>query len=78
MCPGPRWVGRALKNCMSQSGVQEVVRSFIVEEGDRVADKDWGAGLLIRIGVRGESQGRGSLLGCRVWSCTESDMTEVT
>ena len=37
---------------MSQSGVQEVVRSFIVEEGDRVADKDWGAGLLIRIGVR--------------------------
>ena len=28
---------------MSQSGVQEVVRSFIVEEGDRVADKDWGA-----------------------------------
>src|SRR5574337_1199679 len=26
----------------------------------------------------GESQGRGSLLGCRLWGCTESDMTEVT
>ena len=26
----------------------------------------------------GESQGRGSLLGCRLWGCTESDTTEVT
>ena len=26
----------------------------------------------------GESQGRGSLLGCRLWGRTESDMTEVT
>ena len=26
----------------------------------------------------GESQGQGSLVGCRLWSCTESDMTEVT
>ena len=26
----------------------------------------------------GESQGRGSLVGCRLWSCTESDMTEST
>ena len=26
----------------------------------------------------GESQGRGSLVGCRLWSYTESDMTEVT
>ena len=24
----------------------------------------------------GEAQGRGSLLGCRLWSCAESDMTE--
>ena len=24
----------------------------------------------------GESQGRGSLVGCHVWGCTESDMTE--
>ena len=26
----------------------------------------------------GESQGRGSLLGCCLWGCTESDTTEVT
>ena len=26
----------------------------------------------------GESQGRGSLVGCRLWDCTESDMTEAT
>ena len=26
----------------------------------------------------GESQGRGSLVGCRVWGCTELDTTEVT
>ena len=26
----------------------------------------------------GESQGRGSLIGCRLWGHTESDMTEAT
>ena len=26
----------------------------------------------------GESQGRGSLVGCRLWGCTQSDTTEVT
>ena len=26
----------------------------------------------------GKSQGRGSLVGCRLWGRTESDMTEVT
>ena len=26
----------------------------------------------------GESQGRGSLVGCRLWGCTQSDMTEAT
>ena len=26
----------------------------------------------------GESQGQGSLVGCRLWCRTESDMTEVT
>ena len=25
-----------------------------------------------------ESQGRGSLVGCRLWGCTQSDTTEVT
>ena len=26
----------------------------------------------------GESQGRGSLVGCHLWGCAESDTTEVT
>ena len=26
----------------------------------------------------GESQGWGSLVGCRLWGCTESDTTEAT
>ena len=26
----------------------------------------------------GESQGQGSLVGCRLWGCTESDMTKAT
>ena len=26
----------------------------------------------------GESQGRGSLVGCRLWGCTESDTTDAT
>jgi len=26
----------------------------------------------------GESQGQGSLVGCRLWGCTESDPTEAT
>ena len=26
----------------------------------------------------GESQGRGNLVGCRLWCCTESDTTEAT
>ena len=28
--------------------------------------------------LSGESQGRGSLVGCRLWGCTELDMTEAT
>ena len=30
------------------------------------------------VNFRGESQGQGSLVGCHLWGCTESDMTEVT
>ena len=32
----------------------------------------------IPVFLPGESQGRGSLMGCRLWGCTESDTTEVT
>ena len=30
------------------------------------------------VSLPGESQGRGSLVGCHIWGRTESDMTEVT
>ena len=31
-----------------------------------------------RVFLPGESQGRGSLMGCLLWGCTESDTTEAT
>ena len=32
----------------------------------------------IPVFLPGEAQGQGSLVGCRLWGCTESDMTEAT
>ena len=32
----------------------------------------------IPVFLPGESQGQGSLVGCHLWGCTESDMTEAT
>ena len=32
----------------------------------------------IPVVLPGESQGQGSLVGCRLWGCTESDTTEAT
>ena len=32
----------------------------------------------IPVFLPGESQGRGNMVGCRLWDRTESDMTEVT
>ena len=32
----------------------------------------------IPVFLPGESQGRGSLVGCCLWGCTESDTTEAT
>ena len=37
-----------------------------------------GNGNPLENGLPGESQGRGSLVGCRLWGHTESDTTEVT
>ena len=33
---------------------------------------------LTSVFLPGESQGQGSLVGCQLWGCTESDMTEAT
>ena len=37
--------------------------------------REW---LLTPVFLSGESQGRGSLVGCHLWGRTESDTTEVT
>ena len=37
-----------------------------------------GNGNPLQLFLPGESQGRGSLVGCRLWGHTESDTTEVT
>ena len=37
-----------------------------------------GNGKPVPVFLPGESQGRRSLVGCRLWGRTESDMTEVT
>ena len=54
---------------------QEVI--VITEHGPT----DWfqiGKGVHQGCILPGESQGSGSLVGCRLWGCTESDTTEVT
>ena len=38
----------------------------------------WGGGVENGNGEKQESQGQGSLVGCRLWRRTESDTTEVT
>ena len=38
-------------------------------------EKEWQPALVF---LPGESQGRGSLVGCRLWGHTESDTTEAT
>ena len=38
-------------------------------------EKEWQP---IPVFLPGKSQGRGSLVGCRLWGRTESDVTEVT
>ena len=60
-------------------------------KGSRRVGHDWATSLSIftfmhwrrkwqptPVFLPGESQGRGSLVGCRLWDHTESDMTEVT
>ena len=37
-----------------------------------------GRGIFNILSLAGESQGRGNLVGCRLWGRTESDMTEAT
>ena len=57
-------------NAGDTSGVGSVPRS-----GRSPAE---GNGNPLPVFLPGESQGRGNVLGCRLWGCTESDVTEAT
>ena len=55
---------------------------FMIREGpklEEVWDTEWRRKWQPTPGfLPGESQGRGSLVGCRLWGHTESDTTEAT
>ena len=53
---------------MRETQVQSLGRGDPLEEGMEPTP----------VFLPGESQGRQSLVGCRLWGCTESDTTEVT
>ena len=55
----------------SQTGLSNVTFTFPFMQWRR----KW---QLTPVFLPGESQGRGSLVGCRLWGRTESDMTEAT
>ena len=59
--------------------VQEalVLRNPPASAGDR-RDAGFTPGSPTAVFLPGESQGRGSLVGCRLWGCTESDTTDET
>ena len=48
------------------------------EESREVASSFWGSWQPTPVFLPGESQGWGSLVGCRLWGRTESDTTEAT
>ena len=58
--------------------------TYLNAEFQRIAKRDKKAFLRRRkwqatpVFLPGESQGRGSLIGCSPWGCTESDTTEAT
>ena len=59
----------------SSDCIHEIKRSLFLE---RKALTNRDSILPTPVFLPGESQGRGSLVGCRLWDRTESDMTEVT
>ena len=79
-----------LENPMG-GGAWKAVVHRVAEGLTRLSDFDWGTSLSLftfmhcrrerqptPVFMPGESQGWGSLVGCRLWRCTELDMTEAT
>ena len=70
---GPRREGRGLdiQDFLQQRpGSQNIKRLLLIKENQKWQPTP--------VFLPGESQGRGSLVGCRLWGRTESDTTEVT
>ena len=78
------------EKCLYRPFAQVLVRLFFAGWSQRVGH-DWSTSLCLftfmhwrkkwqrtPVFLPGESQGRGSLVGCRLWGRTESDTTEAT
>ena len=48
---------------------------YLWQNGKYLEDPKWQP---TPVFLPGESQGQGSVVGCRLWGCTASDTTEVT
>ena len=72
--PG-REQARCLVTRKAPPGVKErAAGSHMVSAAESSGGVDWSTPVFLP----GESQGQGSLVGCRLWGLTESDMTEAT
>ena len=67
------WAKMSVTPELSEPAVGDL---FMAGEGTFQAGEGWGRATPVFL--PGESQGRGSLMACCLWSRTESDTTEVT
>ena len=59
-------------------GVVDFLPSSLVQVAKTACNAGNSGDTCLIPGLGGESQGRGSLVGCRLWDRTESDTTEAT
>ena len=87
MSPGgqsERWRGKQLGCCRQgghhwrSSGEDGVTAGAGSRDTRHLSGREGAGSPPGRAGVPGESQGQQGLAGCRLWGCTESDMTEAT
>ena len=68
------------QDCILSKMVQHMIESYwaFCQQLSYISGEGDGNWQPTPVFLPGESQGRGSLVGCRLWGCTESDMTEAT